>query len=281
MEYDLKALSFGQIIGKGINIYLDNFISIFTISLFGNFIPYILVLAVNSGVSATGVYSTSAAFLSTAITIIASVLATALIIGFTIELVASRYLQKRIDFRQTIKSVLPLVLPVLGVSVLTALAVFGGALLFIVPLSFLGSLAFVGIIAGFIAAIIIYLRFSVASQVLVVERKKVIESLKRSVFLTKGYKWQLFGLFIIVNIMVYIIQIVAMLIFGAILLPLLQSELLLGIIEFIVQAATAPVMACVLVLAYFNTRISLEGFAMEHLVEYFTMDDVEGESDRI
>ena len=281
MEYDLKALSFGQIIGKGINIYLDNFISIFTISLFGNFIPYILVLAVNSGVSATGVYSTSAAFLSTAITIIASVLATALIIGFTIELVASRYLQKRIDFRQTIKSVLPLVLPVLGVSVLTALAVFGGALLFIVPLSFLGSLAFVGIIAGFIAAIIIYLRFSVASQVLVVERKKVIESLKRSVFLTKGYKWQLFGLFIIVNIMVYIIQIVAMLIFGAILLPLLQSELLLGIIEFIVQAATAPVMACVLGLAYFNTRISLEGFAMEHLVEYFTMDDVEGESDRI
>ena len=74
------------------------------------------------------------------------------------------------------------VLPVLGMTILMTLGAMLGFLLLIVP------------------GIILWLMWSVSVPALVEERRGVIASMRRSAELTRGYKWPIFGLLVIVAI---------------------------------------------------------------------------------
>jgi len=77
-------------------------------------------------------------------------------------------------------------LPVLGVGILAGLCIVGGAILLIVP--------------GVILACMLW----VAVPVAVVERPGVMASLKRSAELTKGYRWQIFGILVILGVINFV-----------------------------------------------------------------------------
>lgn len=74
-------------------------------------------------------------------------------------------------------------LPVLGVAILSTLAMGAGFLLLIVP--------------GFIVMTMLW----VAVPVAVMERPGVVASLKRSSGLTKGYRWPIFGILLLLGIL--------------------------------------------------------------------------------
>jgi hypothetical protein len=81
-------------------------------------------------------------------------------------------------------------LPLLGLSILMALGLTVGFLLIIVP------------------GVILYVLWSVAFPALVADDLGVIESLGRSVELTKGARWRIFGLLALMAVMIWILSLV-------------------------------------------------------------------------
>lgn len=79
-------------------------------------------------------------------------------------------------------------LPLLGLALLTSLGVAIGMVLLIVP------------------GVILYLMWSVAAPALVEERRGVFESFARSRALTKGARWSIFGLEVVVIILISIVS---------------------------------------------------------------------------
>jgi cold shock CspA family protein len=77
------------------------------------------------------------------------------------------------------------------------------------PLLGLAIIASIGMLLGFfllfVPGVILSVMWSVGSPAVVVEKRGVLESLQRSRELTKGYRWQVFGLLVIYVILSWII----------------------------------------------------------------------------
>jgi uncharacterized membrane protein len=88
----------------------------------------------------------------------------------------------------------------------------GTAFSVILPLIGLATVAGIGIMLGMILLIvpgvILFLMWSVAAPALVVEREGVFAALARSAELTKGARWKIFGIFLILMIGYWLISIV-------------------------------------------------------------------------
>lgn len=149
---------------------------------------------------------------------------------------------------------LGLLLPVIGVGILVSVIVSVGSMLLLIP----GIIAFVGLWVAVPAA--------------VVERPGVGASLSRSWGLTKGYKWPLFGLILILVILSSVI--------GAVLGGLIGfADLFTGgeglsytanlVINVIVQAFTGALLAVASAVAYHDLRIAKEGVSAEQIAAVF------------
>ncbi len=86
---------------------------------------------------------------------------------------------ERTAFGQSIASAASVVLPLLGFLILYLLGVFAGFMLFLVP------------------GIVLVVMWSVAVPALVLERSGVIGAFGRSRRLTKGHRWSIFGMFLL------------------------------------------------------------------------------------
>jgi hypothetical protein len=74
---------------------------------------------------------------------------------------------------------------------------------------------FLGLLACVIPAIILTVRWAVAVPAKVEERVSVSDALSRSTFLTEGYRWQVFGVLVIIGAINIGLTIVLVLIFAA------------------------------------------------------------------
>src|SRR5262249_15269663 len=68
-----------------------------------------------------------------------------------------------------------------------------------------GILVFLGVILLLVPGIIVGCMYFVAAPVCIVERAGVGASLSRSRFLTKGHRWQIFGVYALVLILAFIV----------------------------------------------------------------------------
>jgi hypothetical protein len=134
-------------------------------------------------------------------------------------------------------------LPVLGVALLSALGMMLAALLFVVP--------------GIIVACMLY----VAVPVCVIEQAGVFDSLNRSGVLTRGYRWQIFGLLLLVTIIAFIVGIVLVLIGGV----TLWGELL----HFFWQVIATAFGAVLAAVVYHDLRVAKEGIDIDDLANVF------------
>lgn len=91
---------------------------------------------------------------------------------------------------QAIATGVAMILPLLGLALIMMIGLAIGMLLLLVP------------------GIILFLMWSVAAPALVDERPGVIGALRRSRELTKGYKWKIFGLFLVMIILLWVVMIV-------------------------------------------------------------------------
>ena len=251
MKYELRRLSFGETLGQAFNLYFDNFVPLFMISLVCS-IPTILFMH-STGIG-TGGDTTVNPYLSGLILILLSLTMTTICTALTIELISKRYLKQHQDIARYIENVLPFILPIIGLSILEGIIIGLGLLAFLIP------------------GIYLALAVSVAVQVLIVEHQGVMESMRRSFFLTRGKKLEILGYWLIIILIGFVVNELREMTAGMInqLDAALQTKLILfyGIYYF-VNILITPIGSCIFILIYFNLKIEKEGFDLEHLVDQF------------
>jgi hypothetical protein len=134
-------------------------------------------------------------------------------------------------------------LPVIGVALLSGLGTGLAAVLFIIP--------------GIIVACMLY----VAVPVCVIEKAGVFESLNRSGVLTRGYRWQIFGLLALVTIAAFIGGVVVGWLGGVVLWAKLLS--------FGWQVVTTAFGAVLAAVVYHDLRVAKEGIDIGNLADVF------------
>ena len=134
-------------------------------------------------------------------------------------------------------------LPVFGVALLAGLGTSLAAMLFLVP--------------GIIVACMLY----VAVPSCVIEKMGVMASLNRSALLTRGYRWQIFGLLALVTFIVLIAQFVLTW-FGG---PTLWGKLL-TFCWLVITTSFGAVLAAVV---YHDLRVAKEGIDIDNLANVF------------
>ncbi len=141
-----------------------------------------------------------------------------------------------------------LILPVIGVMIVYWIAMMVGFVLLIIP--------------GFIVLIMFWLALPAA----VVERPGVFASLSRSRALTKGSRWRILGLILVVGIIVGVVS--AIVSFGVGFEN--PGEIGVGsILNLIVSAFTTAMWAIASAVAYHDLRVAKEGLNIEDLAAVF------------
>jgi len=245
MKYEIRRLSFIENFREAFKLYLDNFGPLFLISLICS-IPAVLIPGkIDSNASLTQTEQAALmvdAFLWIIIMMAVHTLSTALMI----QLIYRKYVKQPQTMGQYIKNLLPFILPIIGLSIVEAVIIGVGFLALVIP------------------GIYFALALSMSSQVLIVERKRVFESIQRSFELTRGFKLEIFGYMLIL----FLFSLIVVLLTGQFLnvLETVQvGKAAQALIEHLVQVLIAPIGACVFILIYFNLRIDKEGFTLKHL----------------
>jgi hypothetical protein len=251
MKYELRRLSFGETLGQAFNLYFDNFVPLFMISLVGS-LPTILFIH-TTGIGLTGEMA-RITVLSVLIPVLLYLSMTTLCTALIIELISKRYLKQHQGMGQYIQNVLPFIFPIIGLTLLEVLIIGLGFVAFIIP------------------GIYLALALIVASQALIVERKRVGESISRSFFLTKGKKLEILGFWLILFLFNYMVREIMKALFEMIgrIDAVVQTKLILiYVIAHLTDILITPISSCVFILIYFNLKIEKEGFDLEHLVDQF------------
>ena len=152
------------------------------------------------------------------------------------------------DVAESLVEGLKLILPLIGITILTSIAVMIGLVLLIVP------------------GVIVYLALSVSVPVLVEERRGVIGSMERSAELTKGSRWRIFAL-VLLYFVVY--GLLAAGVGAAVLAGGFDAPLGLALLEAVFGTLTALLVAAMLASLYVELRTVKEGATLDTLASVF------------
>lgn len=160
-------------------------------------------------------------------------------------------------FGSSLRHGLATVLPVIGVALLSVLLMMLSGFLFIIPM------------------FIVMVMFYVAIPAAVVERPGVIASLKRSAALTKGHRWRIFGIYVV-------IMLVMMMASGIVQAPFMASMMNAGpdlmtsgafitsnVLGLLVNAFFTALGAVASAVAYHDLRAVKEGFDIDQYAAVF------------
>ena len=141
--------------------------------------------ALQSGAISPGAIAAAALFTS-----LASLVISAIVQGALTRAAIGATEGKQVSFGESLGTGLRVVLPLIGLAIVTAVGVMFGLILLIVP------------------GVILALMWSVAVPALVVERRGVFDSLSRSNQLTKGAKGTVFGILFVVFIAYWVVSMI-------------------------------------------------------------------------
>jgi hypothetical protein len=243
--YEIKKLSFGELFGRAGSQYIDNFFALFTIAFIANLLIYIPRMLWPE------------IFVNTYINSFWMRLPAVLATGFSIRLLANRYLGLKQTIGEYLTGLQDRIVPIILYSFLQSVLVGIATLLLIIP----------GIILSTMLALGLF--------VLVVESKAVIESMGRSIDLTKGVRWGIFGFYLVYGILIFA---AASLFSYFVNLPL-EGEagpamhLINFFWEVIFGSLIGPYLTSFFLLLYFNQRIELDNFGVEYLIERFVSEE--------
>ncbi|WP_027051426.1 hypothetical protein [Mesorhizobium erdmanii] len=153
---------------------------------------------------------------------------------------------KRPTFGDCIRIAIRYLLPTLGIGLLVGLGVGFASIALLVP------------------GIILWLGWSVAIPVLIQERLGVFGSMSRSRALTKGSRWSLFGLFVILIILAMIIQSMS-----AVVVYLFHG-IIAAFLAALVQTVVSMVISVATAVSYVELRQAKDGTSVSDLAEIFS-----------
>lgn len=174
--------------------------------------------------------------------------------GMVVKAAVNGFNGKPTAFGDAFDAGVRVVLPLLGLAIVVGVGTFIGYVLLIIP------------------GLILTVLWSVAAPAVVVERRGVFESLQRSRDLTRGHRWQVFGLVVIYAVLSTLISLLASGIgvamggsfaTGA---PVLWVNLLVGPVVSLLSAVVASAGVAAL---YYELRTTKEGVGPEVLAAVF------------
>lgn len=252
MRYEIRKLSFGETWSEAFNLYIDNFFPLMLISFISN-LPYLLIQYPQT---ATGAETAADPMdiLRSLLWIVFVMAVSSLSSALMLEFVSKKYLKKEQSVNQYINNALGMLGPILALSLLSAVIVGIGFIAFVIP------------------GVYLALGLSLGAEVLIVERRRVMDAISRSLHLTRGKKAEIFMFVVIITIASFMVDklVNTLLAPGGQISPGLYQVALL-----LVQTLLAPVGACVFILIYFNIRIEKEGFNLEHMADQFSSESGE------
>jgi Membrane domain of glycerophosphoryl diester phosphodiesterase len=144
-------------------------------------------------------------------------------------------------------------LSLLGISILVGFGVAIGFMLLVVP------------------GIILALRWAVAVPACVVENKGPLESMRRSAELTKGHRWKIFGIWVLLAIVAIIILIIVGVLAGlaAVVAQGLGRVLIAAVISLILTAIVTAYSYVLNTVIYHDLRTVKEGVGTEEIAAVF------------
>jgi hypothetical protein len=236
MRYEIREMAFGEILDTGFRLLRDHFVLLFTISASLN-IPFALLGEFFSSTLAT---NPGLAFVVSGVSVLV-ILAIGPIIGAaSTYAIGEVYLGREATVADSFRKGLQILLPLLGTSILSAIAVMGGLVLLVLP----GIWVALGVI--------------VLSQVMVLEGVFGTAALSRCFELMKGQRLRAFGILFLVLIIQAVIGAGVGFVAGAI--PIAGS-----LVSGIVAAVGGAYTAAVSVVLYFDIRCRKEAFEIEQL----------------
>jgi len=183
--YEERRMSIGRVFQRAFSAITFNPIVVLGLALLVGALPSLLMtyFYVQSGLIQPGVVPTGATFNRLMGTVFVSSL-----IGFVISALVQAALTRatvsategrRVTFGESLATAFRALLPLIGLTILWALGIGLGFVLLLVP------------------GIILLLVWAVAVPALVVERQGIVAAFRRSAELTKGAKWKIFGLLLV------------------------------------------------------------------------------------
>jgi hypothetical protein len=152
---------------------------------------------------------------------------------------------KPVDIMESATRGLARVLPIIGVAICIGFAVGFGALLLIVP------------------AFIFFSMYYVALPACVVEKIGPFASMQRSAALTKGHRWKVFGLYVVIAIASIIGNAVVAAVFG------LFGTVILTLATMIWATLLGAYRSIAVAVLYHDLRVAQEGIGIEQMVAVF------------
>jgi hypothetical protein len=190
---------------------------------------------------------------ATGLTVVVTVLATTFLSGFLTVVIGKAVLGRPVRAGEVWTEIRPLLLPLLGLTIIYTLIVVVGLIVFIIP------------------GIWLYVMFALATPALVLERGRIFTALGRSRLLVRGSWWRTFGILLLAAIIAAIISMIIALPFdllggGAALGNSAMSTggIWLSALGGVVAGAiTYPFSAGVTALLYIDQRMRKEGMDIE------------------
>jgi len=190
--------------------------------------------------------------------VLISILTRGLLAGFLTVVMGRAVLGRPAGFKDVMQEFKPRLLPLLGLTILYTLAVFGASLLCLLP------------------AVIPYIFWALAGPALVLERGTIRESFSRSVKLVSGSFWRVLGILLLATVVAYVLSTIIQLPFGAAsmfnnlfnpravpVVPGTGTLLLESVGTLIAETVVTPFTALVTVLVYIDQRMRREGMDIE------------------
>ncbi len=263
MKEELRLYSFGEILGKSFNLYFSNFIQIVLISVLA-YLPLAIVVA--TFVLAFPILGSfddnldpkegiqfviaSSAFL------LLFVVSSVYVSIYIVQLTSKRYLDEQVHIKQLALSSFRFIIPAIIMTFIQYLIII------------------LGILPLFIPSVFFYLCYFITTQTLVIERTGIFAALKRSWRLTKGSRWQILGLHLVLQIGISVVNQVLSLVMVLVGLVISQGNqevaMVFTLILFYVSFAfMMPLSFCLQVVVYYNQRVKNEAFNIEYLAQQF------------
>jgi uncharacterized membrane protein len=242
----------GPIFGRAWSVYMSNFVKFSVIALVIA-LPQLLTGDSHDAAASASVESSAWKLVAFIIGMILNTIGQAVILYGAFQVMRGRVMM----LGEAARRGLSRFWSIIGLAILATLGIIVGTLLFIVP------------------GIMLAIRWSVALPACVVENMGPLAAMRRSAQLTKGHRWKIFGVFILILI---IVVIVAMVVFGVVAAVVgaitlategIAAVVLAGLLGLIGAAIYTAYLNIVLVMLYHDLRVAKEGVDTDQIAAVF------------
>jgi hypothetical protein len=244
MAYEIRPMSFGEILDTGFRLLRNHFSPLMSIAAVV-YVPLTLLGQTFRGYAEPGAAAPGA---DAAFSILGMSAGVLLVLSIGYPLIATAmtfalgeaYLGRAPEAGAALRRAWRILLPVMGTQLLALLITFGGSMLFIIP------------------GIYFLFAYWLSSQVVVLEGVFGMAALRRSRDLMVGNKLRAFGVMLVPTILATVVDGGATWALGS--LPWIQA-----VVSAFIQAAGVAYLYAVDVVFYFDIRCRKEAFDLEHL----------------